>query len=124
MAGWIGQGGTQPPIHPGDTYGLNGATGVDYNPTAAAAASGAGYAWDPVQAQYIRTPQSAGTNVNTFTNAALGSSMTGLLNAAGVGGAGGAGTTGVPGAPGSSVGAVGGSVGVPGSGGVSGGSNV
>lgn len=62
----------------------------------------AGYQWDPVQAKFVRTPQSAGSNVNQFTTAALGGSpssilgngLSGLQSAAGVG-VGGAGTTGV-----------------------------
>ncbi len=90
------------------------------SPANIAAASGAGYQYDPNSGTYVRTPLSAGQNVNTFTNAALGGSVNGLLSAAGQA----AGTSGVPGSGGSTVGVAGGSVGVPGSGGVSGGSSV
>lgn len=99
------------------TYGPNGEityaggdAGGALPPTPAEQATQAGYQWDPVQGTYIRSPQSAGTNVNTFTNAALGTSASGLLSAAGLGGAGGAGGS-------AGVGGGGGGVaGVPGSG--------
>ena len=117
---------TAPPGGPPATYGPNGEivyaggdAGGALPPTPAEQATQAGYQWDPVQGTYVRSPLSAGTNVNTFTNAALGNSVNGLLSAAGQA----AGTSGVPGSS-SSVSTAGGTVGVPGSGGVSGGANV
>lgn len=106
-------------------YAGGGANGA-LPPTPGQQASQAGYQWDPIQNQYIRTPASAGGNVNAFTNAALGNapgtssaaSLAGLTAAAGVGGSAGTvggsggGVSGVPGAPGSSVGTVSGGPGV------------